>query len=333
MRKNIIWINYLKAICMFSVYLVHSEIYYGINTISYGHILQPFYVSAFFFVSGYLFFRKHIQTVTNYNWDIWGINIQNIIFRLIIPTIIFASIIYLPKLFFHSKNMSITQYFYDVFGGISYWFTSALVVSQIILLCLLFLKKKTMLPYLICSIIFFIIAIYLCNIDLTPFPWYYKSGLGATLFLTLGGLYQQYEQKIDSMINIVSCILIVAAYFLCMLYDIENKFFQYTMTNMRYNIQGLIISILGISVVILICKQLPKLRNLEYIGKNSIIFYFFSGAFPASIGLVFQRIFPDKLYIVTLTVALLSICAGYLMTYIVVNFLPWLTDFRKLKRS
>ena len=331
--KDIIWINLLKALCMIFVYLDHSEVYYGFNPISYGPLFKPFYVNAFFFISGYLFFRKQLQTVTNYSFVSFWMHLQNILFRLIIPTIFFASIIYVPKLLFHSNKLSIVQYVYDVFGGISFWFTSTLVVSQIILLTLLSLRKKTVLPYLISSILLFIISIYLSNIDQTPFPWYYKSGLGATLFLTLGGLYQQYEQKIDSKINIVSGILLVAAYFSCVLYDIENNSFQYATMNMKYNIQGLILSILGISVVILICKQLPKLRNLEYIGKNSIIFYFFSGAFPASIGLFFQRLFPDKLYIVTLTVALLSICAGYFITYIVVNFLPWLTDFRKLKKS
>lgn len=332
MSKNITWINTLKAICMFSVYLVHSEIYYGINTISYGYILQPFYVSAFFFVSGYLFFKKNIQTVTNYNWDVFWINIQNIIFRLIIPTIIFASIIYLPKLFFHSKNISITQYLYDVFGGISYWFTSALAVSQIILLCLLFLRKKTILPYLISTIIFFIIAIYLCNIDTTPFPWYYKSGLGATFFLTLGGLYQQFEHKINHHIGRIFSLFLIAIYLICIIYDISNSELKFIITNMKFNISGLIVSILGITSIIIVCKQLPKFKIIEYIGKNSIIFYFFSGALPASIGLVFQKMFPEKTYLITLTVALLSISIGYLLTYVIVNYLSWLTDFRKLKK-
>lgn len=226
-----------------------------------------------------------------------------------------------------------TQYFYDVFGGISFWFTSTLAISQIILIILLFLRKKAILSYLFCSILLFIISNYLNNIDQTPFPWYYKSGLGATLFLTLGGLYQQYEQKFDCKINKLLGVILVAVYIICMLYDIKNNSFQYAIMSITFNIQGLLISFIGISVLIIICKQLPKVSYLEYIGKNSIIFYFFSGAFPAFIGLVFQKIFPDKLYIITLTVALLSISAGYLMTYIVISFLPWLTDLRKLKKK
>lgn len=87
MSKNIIWINLAKAICMMSVYVLHSEVYYGINSISYGHFLQPFYVNAFFFISGYLFFRKQLQTVEHYSFTNFRENLQNILFRLVIPTI------------------------------------------------------------------------------------------------------------------------------------------------------------------------------------------------------------------------------------------------------
>ena len=318
---------------MISVYILHSEAYYGINDISYGHFLQPFYVNAFFFVSGYLFFRKQLQTVENYRFTNFRKNIQTIIFRLVIPTIIFASIIYLPKLFFHSKDISITQYCYDVFGGTSFWFTSTLTISQIVLLGLLFLRKRTIIPYFICSIILFFISIYLSDIDNTPFPWYYKSGIGATFFLTLGGLYQQYEEIIDKKIGKMWGIALIAIYLFHMIYTIENDSCQYAMMSMKYNIQGLLISILGITVIVLICKQLPKLKVIEYIGRNSIVFYFFSGALPAFIGLIFQNIFPEKTYLITLTVALLSICIGYLLTYVVVKYLPWLTDLRKLKKQ
>jgi peptidoglycan/LPS O-acetylase OafA/YrhL len=53
--KQIYWINTLKAICMISVYVLHSEAYYGAR-VTYGYFLYPFYVNAFFFISGYLFF-------------------------------------------------------------------------------------------------------------------------------------------------------------------------------------------------------------------------------------------------------------------------------------
>lgn len=130
---------------------------------------------------------------------------------------------------------------------------------------LLFLRKKTILPYFICSIVLFFISIYLSDLDNTPFPWYYKSGIGATLFLTLGGLYQQYEQKIDRKIGKVFGIFLIFIYLGCMLYDIKYNSLQYIMMNMKFNIQGFLISILGIGVIVFICKRLPKLNVIEYI--------------------------------------------------------------------
>lgn len=56
------WIDLVKALCMIGVYLCHSEVYYyGMGGLQLGYIVQPFYVNAFFFVSGYLFFSKWLN--------------------------------------------------------------------------------------------------------------------------------------------------------------------------------------------------------------------------------------------------------------------------------
>ena len=58
--KNIFWINAVKAICILSVYFVHCQIYYGCWTQEVNNFIHPYYVNAFFFVSGYLLFRKQL---------------------------------------------------------------------------------------------------------------------------------------------------------------------------------------------------------------------------------------------------------------------------------
>lgn len=60
-RKNIVWINYLKAISVIAVFLVHCELYYGYGLGVIDHLVHPFYVNAFFFVSGYLMLRKQLS--------------------------------------------------------------------------------------------------------------------------------------------------------------------------------------------------------------------------------------------------------------------------------
>ena len=67
MDNRIEFIDLAKGICIISVYLLHAECYSGlIWTKSYGFLLQPFYVNAFFFISGFLLFEKCINTDNQY---------------------------------------------------------------------------------------------------------------------------------------------------------------------------------------------------------------------------------------------------------------------------
>lgn len=67
------WVDSIKAVCMIAVYLLHSEMYYGTAGVSYGYTVQPFYVNAFFFVSGYLFFRKYLNLEISTNANLGGV--------------------------------------------------------------------------------------------------------------------------------------------------------------------------------------------------------------------------------------------------------------------
>lgn len=97
-KKNILWINYIRAICILAVYLVHSELYYGYSIGALDYLVHPFYVNAFFFVSGYLMFRKQLsepvinQDLSEYTHNDGYKMFGNILFRIIIPSIVFSAI-------------------------------------------------------------------------------------------------------------------------------------------------------------------------------------------------------------------------------------------------
>ena len=59
--KNISWINSLKAISIIGVFFVHSQLYYGCMLDGIDRFVYPWYVNAFFFVSGYLLFWKQLS--------------------------------------------------------------------------------------------------------------------------------------------------------------------------------------------------------------------------------------------------------------------------------
>lgn len=61
-KSELSWVNWMKFICMLLVYLNHSEIFYGYRIDSVGYLYRPVFVNAFFFISGYLLFRKQWNT-------------------------------------------------------------------------------------------------------------------------------------------------------------------------------------------------------------------------------------------------------------------------------
>lgn len=332
-KNNIGWIDLVKAICMISVYLLHVESYVGMVWIkSYGYLLQPFYVNAFFFVSGYLFFRKWIgdDRVDEFSWGKYADTVKNLFFRIVVPTIVFASIFYIPKGIFNSGKMDFGSYFYDVWGGVSFWFTSALIVAQLVLLVLLFTKQKSVWFYLVISVGIFCFAYYLARVDITPFPWYYKSGLAATLFMTLGGVYQKYESMIDGRIGRVGWWIVALVYFNLMIWDFNQHSFSFALMSVKFNMMGMVVVLLGIGFIVGLCKVIKGVRWLEYIGKNSILFYFCSGIVPASLSTLFVK-FVELNYCWVVVIACLSLLVAYIISLIVNRYLLFLLDFRRIK--
>ena len=57
-QKSITWINTYKALCILAVFFAHSQLYYGCELDTLNDFVHPWYVNAFFFVSGYLLLWK-----------------------------------------------------------------------------------------------------------------------------------------------------------------------------------------------------------------------------------------------------------------------------------
>lgn len=328
MKKEIPWINTMKALCMLGVYFLHSLEYSGGNQNLVTTIVSSFYVNGFFVISGLLFFKKWLNIKEVNLGNQLHISFLNVLFRIVIPTLLFSSIFYLPKLIFHERDVSLIHYLYDVWGGISYWFTSALSVSQLILLFFIFIGIKSLKSLLYIVIILIPLIFLLKHIDTSPFPWYYKSGLGGVIFMILGGLVYKY---FDSIINILKRFkYLIFCVFLIMSF-LQNKYYygEYVLMSVRFNIYGSIYTCLGIMLIILISMRIPSIHFLQTIGKNSILFYFMSGVIPAIISTLFLKYFTSPwLY---LFVTVISVIIGYFTSLLIKKYLPGLVDLRKMR--
>ena len=121
--KNINWINAVKAICIISVFFIHCQLYYGCWMQKVNDYIHPFYVNAFFFVSGYLLFRKQLQPplITQDQKEYLaegGRNLfMNIVFKIAIPTGLFSMIEYVPKHILRGQSLGIYTFISNTVGG------------------------------------------------------------------------------------------------------------------------------------------------------------------------------------------------------------------------
>ncbi|MCD8318977.1 MAG: acyltransferase [Paraprevotella sp.] len=338
--QEIKWINTVRALCMMSVYLLHSEIYYGIARVSYGYALTPFYVNAFFFVIGYLLFKKYTpndgtgtpSSKTDFDRSTYIKALSNVFYRLILPTILFSTLIYVPKMIFHTADLSIVRYLHEVLGGISYWFTSTLSVAQIILLTLFLTRRSSPWFYLIVSAVGFAIGMELYRRNSYPFPWYYQTGLTSMLLMTLGGVYQRYETRINPILKTTGAIMAFLVYLVCLFLTWNTQTLA-CMPPIEVNLSGAAAILCSIVSVIALGHILPRFKILEYIGRHSIVFYFFSGAMPALICKIALHFFPDPSYVITLTVAFISLCMSAVISLVIQRKCPFLLDLRRIKKG
>ncbi|MDO5460090.1 MAG: acyltransferase [Bacteroidales bacterium] len=332
------WIDCLKAICIICVYIAHCESFYYEGESIASFLVAPFYVNAFFFISGYLLFKKQFNNnrIENYTFKReYRQDLCNILFRLVIPTIIFSAIIYLPK---NNGIFDLRNFILNVLGGTSLWFTSALAVSQLVIFTLLLSRRTNIWFYVVFTFLLLLGTFCLGDVRSKAaeeyFPWYWQTGLIYTFLMILGGVYSRYERRINNAMN--KPLTLMAAFGILA----TIMMFAWNGTTMlclglsgKGNILGYSTIITSILLLIYIAKAIPKNRFTDFIGKQSIVFYFLSGAVPTTLLPLIKKIPLDNSCIICTAYITLSLIASYIATYMVTRYVPFILDFRNLYRS
>ncbi len=338
-RKNIVWINNIKAICIISVLFIHCQIYYN-YFLGCSKFIHPFYVNAFFFISGYLLFRKQMsEQLINQRFGeyvVWGgkTPILNIIYRLAMPTILFSIIEFFPSHILRGHEFDLSSFLYKTIGGCTYWFTAALVVAEFFILLLLLTRKKNMGFYAIASCFIALGGYYPVNNDISistqysAFPWMYKYGMYALLFMALGGVYWSLEDVINKLMDKTVLVGMILLYTVIFLLYPEN--FRVLISMLDVNISGIVASMLSVLILIELCKLLPKTKFLDYVGRNTLGFYFMSGALPIVLSLAAHKLMPESNIIGLIFVFIVSVAIAFAAVYLINRFIPWVFDLRLL---
>ena len=335
--KNIFWINAVRAICIIAVYFVHCQIYCGC-WVNYTNVfIHPIYVNAFFFVSGYLLLRKQLTEPLKSQNFIEYINgggktlIGNIIYKLVIPTILFSLIEYLPKKILRGEPIAVHTLLSNTIGGGTYWFTSALIVAEIVILLLLLTRSKKIYYYFIIGLLITALGLYLIQIDFHLFgfgrdPWAYRRGLLAVTFMMAGGVYWRYEEVFAKWMKwyVFTCLL--ATYVL--IFSLIPNDVPVLVSTMDITWIGYLASLLGCVVLIEFCKKLKTIRFLTFVGQYSLCFYFFSGALPMLVTMVVKHFLPTENVLVMMLVFALCLFISTFVAYVLNKYLSFMFDLR-----
>lgn len=335
--KSINWINAVKALCVIFVFLRHSENYYGVHLGFFDSFFLTFYVNAFFFISGYLLFWKQLseprilENTEQYATGGGKTQLFNILFRIIIPSVIFSIIEFFPSCIIQGRVINISYALYKTIGGGTYWFTSALAVAELILLALFCSRRRNIWFYV--GICFSLGTIGLVIVRLGFLHsglWAWRQGLIALIFLALGGLYWRYEKYIDRLMKwwFVAPLLLVYVVLVIGLKDYSNPL----VSTLSIQPMGFITSAMACLLLVWLCKQFPEMKPLTFIGQNSIGFYFTSGALPITYSMITHKMFPDNHVWLLLVIWVACLLTAFFAVKIINRYLPWLWDLRIIRK-
>lgn len=334
-KNEIVWINTAKAICMLLVFVNHSEFYADGSFFNIRPFYKLFFVNLFFVVSGYLFFRKQLnspvidETRTDYLKGTGRKTLTNIVFRILIPTIIFGLIFFVPKIVIRGTGFDIPYLIKDVFLGNWSWFTSTLFISELLLVAMLFSRIKYLWFYLSISAIAWGLIIFISHES--NFIWHWQSGVCALVPLSLGGAFYLVEEKLDRIFT-KPWILVITFIFYCWAVYLSGWNLRWYVSDFHFTILGFIVTIIACLLMIYLCKLIPRIGWLDYIGKNSIIFYMLCGGYPNVMAIIFQKI-SENTTVNAVGASIVSIVLAYITTILINRYLPFLVDFRIIKRN
>ena len=319
--KRKIWIDLVRGFCMLAILVHHTEMYYvGEAIIDYRFFVDNA-LCTFFFISGYLFYK---ETPFNLKYKL-----LSILKTIIIPYFIFMSVIALPKALAHGKFVSISDSILSIVLGQQSWFITALATAEIIFSILLYLSKQYKWVLLIGVLISFIGIILLTGNEqmLAHNYWNIMDGLLAISFLYIGYLYHQKENVINRFplyLYIIPFIL----FFISKWVIVEYKVYCYLGPVDIDNYPVFIVdNVLAILLITRLCKLLPDMKPISWMGSHVIVYYFLCGGVPLTLSVLANKIgfsyYGNYLQVIVVLIAVYLMIT--LLTWFIYKYIPWAT--------
>jgi len=265
--KRILWIDYIKGICILCVMIHHAH-----PLALWERFLSPFFLAAFFFANGYTFSTKNT----------WKKFIISKIRGLIIPLVSLSVInglvgVIIKGIPFQERIIQLILErapYQDTL-----WFFACLFTSSLFFYVILKISDNTWWIIFSSHILGMIGYLYISFIGY-PLIWQIEIACITTIFLSWGFIYKRFENKIRIFADknllwiLVSLLYIV----LCLVYKNDVDMHEEQFGNIFIFVSSAFVGVFGLSMF---CQRINKnyynCKWLSYIGEHSIVYFAFQG--------------------------------------------------------
>lgn len=297
-RDRMEWIDLIRGILMTFVFLYHSEVFYG-NKHSWSFLFEPIFLTGFFFISGYLFSSDWNKITIKHKW-------MQVLRGILIPYFIFMFVFLLPKIAI--LNYDWKQTLNDIILLRASWFVIAIGVVQLIY-STIFLFSKNVWLIITISVLFTIagygfVLMYRVLPDFILNSWILHSSsmsgclpacinlsFLSTPFFAFGLLYRKYENKYRINASYLVGLMLLSIYLLAVCIDnyTIGSSLCFAACSSNNLLMVIIYFLLAMGALTAIGKKINNIRPLNYIGANTLLFYYFNILMLRVAGVVYNK--------------------------------------------
>lgn len=334
---RLLWIDLLRGFLMLAIIFDHTEICFtGDNIVPY-RMYVPDVLMAFFFLSGYLFYRPEGFRLRH--------KLHSWLRGVLMPYFIFTSALALPKAWLHGADGSLSDLLLTILTGQGSWFIASLAVAELLFCFLLWLSCARW-RWLAGAGLFAVALAYGFGTRRLAFEanwWHVNEAVVALPSLLLGYMVHRFDKLgtrwrlglfalllvLSLPVNVLVASsswpsVLVGALVLPRLFLVKNA-----------------LSVLLLYLLFTISQrdgvrwveQMPRwlAAMVSWTGRRSIVYYFFSSGIPTALTAVFSRLGYTYrgCYTEVLVVFFLNLLLITLVTWAIYRYLPWTTGRRK----
>lgn len=304
---------------MILILVFHTEVYYKEYNVTPYYIYTTNAIVLFYFISGYLIYRKEIISIKKKIWSI--------VKSLLVPYFIFTTFIGILKPLVRHQTLDFQEITFNILSGRASWFIAALIVAELLFIILIKISngKHYLLSTaaILCFITFFLIPFNQQNY------WQWQDALLAVTFLYLGYVYHQYKD-VFHIINkplYSSLFLLILIFIKVFEYDVDLPMRNIAIENALLFVADTAVWLL---LVISVIKFIPRCQMIEWTGQHCIVYYFLCGGCPLIISMLMNKLgvpYDGYLYRYLLTLLLIYLLTTAL-TWLIYKYVPFITGKR-----